>query len=165
MRTAGDSRRPRQLLPVASLVAVLVLVRCFLPVFYESFFFDSDQAIVGLMARHLRAGGDFPLYYYGLNYLLGVQAWIIAPFFVILRPTVAAMRAPLVLLNVAVAIGMVGIFVRRLGLRPWIACAAALPFVMPAPGTSTVLVEAAGASIEPFVYVLALWLLRKRPLP
>jgi hypothetical protein len=41
---------------------------------------------------------------------------------------------------------------------------AALPFIMPTPATSNQLLETAGACVEPFVYVLLLWQLRRRPL-
>jgi len=147
---------------VAISAALLVLLRSFLPTFYESYFFDSDQAIVGLMARHLNSGHDFPLYYYGLNYLLGVQAWLIAPVFALLRPTVLAMRVPLVALNILVAVWLIALLTRRMNLHPVLAFVAALPWLIPTPAVAANLVEAAGASIEPFVYVLALWLLRKR---
>jgi hypothetical protein len=135
-----------------------------MPTIYEGYYFDSDQAIVGLMAQHLAAFKEFPLFYYGLNYLLGVQAWIIAPFFWIARPSVAVMRLPLVILNVAVAMALVGALTRRLALRPALAFVAALPFIIPPPATSAHLLQAAGASVEPFVYVLLLWRLRGRPI-
>jgi hypothetical protein len=146
------------------LATFLVLVRSFVPTFYESFFFDSDQAIVGLMAKHLSDGRRFPLFYYGLNYMLGVEAWLIAPFFLIARPSVAVMRVPLILMNILVAVWLVAALSRRLSLRPAMAFIAALPFVMPTPAVGSHLLEAAGACIEPFVYVLVLWQLRPRPL-
>src|SRR5262249_10219059 len=60
---------------------LLPLPRGLVPPVYEGFYSASDQAIVGLMARHISTLHDFPVYYYSLNYLLAVQAWIIAPFF------------------------------------------------------------------------------------
>ena len=41
---------------------------------------------------------------------------------------------------------------------------AALPFVIPAPVVAAHLLETAGACVEPFVYVLLLWHLRRQPL-
>src|SRR5512141_1893457 len=111
-RSRGES------LVVALAVVLLVLLRCAAATLYEGFYFDSDQAIVGLMAKHLSTFHDFPLYYYGQNYMLGVQAWIIAPFFWLFRPSVAVMRLPLVLLNVVVALSLVWALVRTLSLRP-----------------------------------------------
>jgi hypothetical protein len=153
----------REPLLFAAIAVLLVLFRSFVPTFYEGFYFDSDQAIVGLMARHISTFHDFPLYYYGLNYLLGVQSWIIAPFFWIFRSSVAVMRLPLIALNAAVGVGLIAAFTRFLGLRPALAFVATLPFLVPTPAVSSQLLETAGASIEPFVYILLLWYLRERP--
>src|SRR5205807_553965 len=54
---------------------------------------------------------------------------------------------------------------RYLGLRPAFALVAALPFIMPTPTISAHLLSNLGASVEPFLYVLLLWLLRRRPVP
>jgi hypothetical protein len=148
----------------AAIAVLLILVRSWAPTFLEGFFFDSDQAIVGLMALHLSTLHHFPLYYYGLHYLLGVQAWLIAAAFWLFHPSVAVMRLPLIALNLAVAIWVMVEAGVSAKIRPAVAFVAALPFVIPTPAVGTHLVEAAGASIEPFVYVLLLWRLRRRPL-
>jgi len=149
---------------VISLAIALVLVRCFVPVRYEGYYFDSDQAVVGLMAKHIAEFKEFPLFYWGQNYMLGVQAWIIAPFFWIARPSVAMMRLPLTIINAAVAVWLVTGLARALTLRPALAFIAALPFIVPPPALSGYLVQVYGGSIEPFVYILFLWTLRNRPL-
>jgi hypothetical protein len=154
------SRRQRLLFTGAAVV--LVLFRSFVPTYYEGFDFGSDQAIVGLMARHLSTLHDFPLYYYGLNYLLGVEAWVIAPFFLLFRSSVAMMRIPLVILNVIVAVWLITELRKRLRLSQAMAFVAALPLIMPTPAVSSQLVGVAGACIEPFVYILLLWRLRFR---
>jgi hypothetical protein len=159
---SNGSRRERFLFTSAAVV--LVLFRGFVPTYYEGYDFGSDQAIVGLMARHLIALHDFPLYYYGLNYLLGVEAWIIAPFFWLFRSSVAMMRVPLLILNVIVAVWLMAGLRKRLRLSPAMAFVAALPFIMPTPAVGNQLLGMAGACIEPFVYVLLLWQLRFRPL-
>jgi len=158
--TNGFSREQFLVLGAA---AVLVLLRSVVPTVYEGFYFDSDQAIIGLMARRLSAFEGFPLFYDGLNYILGVESWIIAPFFWIARPSVALMRVPLVLLNLVSAVWLVTAIGRRLGVRPLIAFAGALPFIMPAPVAANQLLETAGACVEPFIYILLLWRLRHRP--
>ena len=149
---------------VTALAVALVALRSIVPTVYEGFYFDSDQAIVGLMAKHLSSFERFPLFYYGLNYILGVEAWIIAPFFWLARPTVAVMRLPLIALNALVAVWLVKAIGRRLGLRPFVAFVAVLPFIMPTPVVASQLLETAGACVEPFVYVLLLWHYRERPL-
>jgi hypothetical protein len=156
------SRREKLLFTCAAVV--LVLLRGFVPAYYEGFDFGADQAIVGLMARHLSTLHDFPLYYYGLNYLLGVEAWIIAPFFLLFRSSVAAMRIPFVILNVIVAVWLMAEIGERLRLSRAVSFTAALPFIMPNPAVSSQLLGTAGACVEPFVYVLLLWRLRFRPI-
>lgn len=146
-----------------TLAVLLVLLRSIVPTLYEGFHFDSDQATVGLMAKHLSEFRSFPLFYYGLNYMLAVEAWIVAPFFWIARPSVLVLRLPFVGLNALVAAWLITTISRRPGLRPAFAFAAALPFVMPTPAVAERVIEANGSCVEPFVYVLLLWALRRRP--
>jgi len=69
----------RQEMAVAlTVAAALVLFRSIVFIAYEHAFFDSDQAIVGLMAKHLVEGRAFPLFYYGQTYMLVVDAWVAA---------------------------------------------------------------------------------------
>jgi hypothetical protein len=154
----------REQLAVMVIAVALVLLRSIVPTVFEGFYFDSDQAIVGLMAKHLSEFERFPLFYYGLNYILGVEAWIIAPFFWMAGPTVAVMRVPLIALNALVAVWLIIALGRELGLRPFVAFVAALPFVMPSPVVGGQLLETAGACVEPFVFILLLWRLRHRAL-
>ena len=125
--------------------------------------FDSDQAIVGLMAKHLSELQTFPLYFYGQGYMLGVEAWIAAPFFLVGGPTVAMLRLPLVLVNCVVAVWLARSISQTVG-SPWLGLIAALPFVAASPILASGLLETLGGSVEPFLYVLALWALRDRPL-
>jgi hypothetical protein len=128
---------------------------------YERLDFDSDQAIVGLMARHLSELRAFPLFFYGQHYMLGVQAWIAAPFIWLGGSTVAMLRAPLLIINCVVAVWLVRHIARSTG-APWLALAAVLPFAAASPVFSANLLETLGASVEPFLYVLLLWMLRRR---
>jgi hypothetical protein len=146
----------------ASAAAALILLRS--AVFALEPTFDSDQAIVGLMAKHVSEFRAFPLFFYGQNYMLGVQAWIAAPFFWIGGPTVAMLRLPLVLINIAVAVTLIAAFSRH-GVRPLLGFVATLPVIATPPIMSAHLLSSLGASIEPFLYVLMLWALRDRPLP
>ena len=71
---------------------------------WDEAYFDSDQAIVGLMAKHLTEGRAWPLFFYGQEYMLGVEAWAMAPVFLVLGPTVFALHLTMVLFNVAAAL-------------------------------------------------------------
>jgi hypothetical protein len=169
-RLLDDARQPVRLSqsPRVALFAVLaialVLFRAFAPTWYEGYHFDSDQAVVGLMAKHISELRAFPLFVYGQDYILAVQAWLAAPFFLIGGPTVAMLRVPLVLINGAVAVLLIVLLVRDVRLRPALAFIASLPFLMPTPMTASHLVEALGYSVEPLLYILLLWMLRRRGL-
>src|SRR5438309_885545 len=116
------------------------------------------------MAKHLAEGRTFPLFFYGQNYMLGVQAWIAAPLFLVIgHPSVFLLRLPLVAVNAAVAVALIVGLVRSVHMRPSLAFVAALPFIMPTPIVGSRLLQTLGASVEPFLYVLVLWTLRARP--
>jgi hypothetical protein len=158
----GHDDSARALLWCCLAAIVLVVIRSFAMLAYERLDFDSDQAIVGLMAKHLSELRTFPLFFYGQDYMLGVQAWIAVPFFWLGGPTVAMLRAPLVVINCLVAVWLVRQIARSTG-SPWLALAAVLPFAAATPVFAANLLETLGASVEPFLYVLLLWTLRRRP--
>ena len=54
--------------------------------------FNSDEAIFGLMARHI-LDGERPAYFWGQNYLGGAEAYVSAPFVAWLGMSVDALRA------------------------------------------------------------------------
>ena len=140
--------------------AALVIARSIVFIRYEQLF-DADQAVVGLMAKHLSEFRTFPLFFYGQPYMLGVQSWLTVPFFWLGGPTVAMVRLPLVLINVAVAVSFIAVFVGNGG-RPVLGLISSLPIVATSPVTSGELLGPA-VSVEPFMYVVALWMLRGRP--
>src|SRR4051812_14617649 len=159
---APPGRRRERLLAAAAVV-ILVLLRSAVFVFWEQSQFDSDQAITGLMAKHLSQLRAFPLFYYGQSYMLAVEAWLAAPVFALAGVSVTTLKLPLLAINIAIALLLVRTFERDVGLRPALATLAALPFLLTAPGTSARLLDANGGNVEPALYVLLLWLTRERP--
>jgi hypothetical protein len=143
---------------------ILVALRSAFWVFSESAHFDSDQAITGLMAKHLAEGRAFPLFFYGQHYMLAVEAWLAAPLFLVVGASVAALKLPLLLLNLLTAYVLLRLLVRHAGLSPAYALLASTFFVLPLPMVSKRLVEAQGGNIEPLLYALLLWPLRDRPI-
>jgi len=142
---------------------LLVVARSLVYAVFEHAHFDSDQAIVGLMAKHLSEGRAFPLFFYGQSYMLAVESWLAVPFFWVAGPTVAALKASLILTNIAVVSLIIVGLQRWGGLRPWLGFIAALFVIFPPPNTVADLVEAQGGNIEPFLWVLVLWFVRERP--
>jgi hypothetical protein len=149
---------------VFAVVALITIARSAVFVFWEGSYFDSNQAVIGLMAKHLSELRAFPLFMYGQNYQLAVEAWLAAPVFLIAGVSVPALKIPLLFINLAVALLLVRALVRESDLAPLSAAVAALFFVLPGPGTTAKLLEASGGTLEPFLYVLLLWLTRDRPI-
>ena len=141
----------------------LVLLRSAVWVFWEHSYFDSDQAITGLMAKHLAELRAFPLMFYGQAYMLGVESWLIAPFFKLFGASVLTLRLPLVLINIVIALLLLRILVHDAGLTPRAALLASLFFILAPPIAASRLVEAQGGNIEPFLYTLLLWMTRANP--
>lgn len=154
----------RALLLAIGAAWLLVFFRSAVFLFYQQSLFDSDQAIVGLMAKHLIEGRAFPLFFYGQTYLLGVEAWVASLFFLVGGPTVAALHVSQVAWSLAAAAALIVCLVRWGGLRPFEAVAVSVFFTFAPPFTALLLTEANGCNIEPFLYVPLLWLLRDRPL-
>ena len=75
----------------ALLLAGLVLLRAFPFVWWTGTHFDSDQAVVGLMAKHISEGRAWPLYFYGQNYMLAVEAYLAAPVMWVIGVSVLAL--------------------------------------------------------------------------
>lgn len=156
-----DLRTERVVVMVA--VAVVILIRSAIFVFWEQAHFDSDQAVIGLMAKQLAEGRAFPMFLYGQNYIFAVESWMAAAVFLVTGASVAALKLPLLAINLAVGLLLVRLLEREAGLRPTLAGAASIFFILPPPGTTTNLLEASGVNLEPFLYVLLIWMTRRRP--
>jgi hypothetical protein len=148
---------------LAILALALVAARSLVWVCWEQSHFDSDQAIYGLMAKHLAEGRAFPVFMYGQTYMLAVEAWLAAPLFALFGSSVALLKLPVLAINLAIAALLVRTLARDAGLQPLEAFAASLPFVAAPPIVSSRLAEAAGGNVEPLLYTLILWVVRARP--
>src|SRR6476646_9646180 len=96
-----SSRESRTLVAIA---ALLVILRSAVFVFWPQSYFDSDQAVFGLMAKHIAEGRAFPVFMYGQSYMLAVEAWLAAPVFLVAGVSVAALKLPLLIINVTIAL-------------------------------------------------------------
>ena len=143
--------------------AGLVVFRSAAFMFFEGAF-NSDQAVTGLMATHLIEGRAVPVFKYGQNYQLAVQAWMAAPLFKLFGPSEFLLRLPLLLVNVGLGALLIRLLQRELGLGARMALLVATPFLLAPPGTSMQLVEPSGGNVEPLLLVPVLWLLRRHPL-
>lgn len=144
-------------------LAALVVFRSAVFVFWEQSHFDSNQAVIGLMAKHLVEGRAFPVFMYGQNYQLALEAWLAAPLFALAGPSVTALKLPLLAINVAIVLLLAHVLVREVGLKPAAAALATVFVALPPPGTASKLLEASGGTLEPLLYVPLLWFTRRRP--
>jgi hypothetical protein len=163
MQVSGRTDRGPERAIVMAIVVLVILARSAIFVFWEQAHFDSDQAVFGLMAKHLSEGRAFPMFMYGGNYILAVESWLAAPVFLVAGASVAALKTPLLIINIAVGLLLVWLLEREAGLRPAVAALAAVFFILPPPGTAAELVNVAGTNLEPFLYVLLIWITRRRP--
>lgn len=53
---------------------------------------DSDEAIIGLMGRHILYNGEHPTFYYGQHYMGSLEAYMAAAFFWLFGPSQASLR-------------------------------------------------------------------------
>lgn len=70
---------PWLLLILAVYSAVQLVIIYFSPI-------DSDNAIIGLMARHISQGRDFPVFWYGQPFMGALEAYLAAFYFLLLGP-------------------------------------------------------------------------------
>src|SRR6185436_12713162 len=98
---------------VLTVATLLIIIRSAVFVFWPQAYFDSDQAIHGLMAKHIAELRAFPVFMYGQSYLLAVEAWLAAPFFVVAGASVATLKLPLLIINIAVTLLLLRIFCRE----------------------------------------------------
>src|SRR5574341_1686280 len=92
--------------------------------------FNADEAVVGLMARHILQGAR-PVFFYGQVYLGSLDAWLVAGAFALFGESVLAIR----LVQVALYLGTIATTYwlgRRIYSSAWIANAAALFVAIPA---------------------------------
>lgn len=86
------SNRHAPALVFLAILLVAALLRAWL-IAGERVSFDSDEAVVGLMARHITQGQPIPTFYYGQPYMGSLDALLVAGGFALGGESVATMRA------------------------------------------------------------------------
>src|SRR5687767_14046497 len=162
MPVAPPTRINSRVLWMAALAA-LTIARSAVFVWWPQSQFDADQAVTGLMAKHIAELRAFPVFWYGQTYMLGVESWLAAPLFALFGASVTVLKLPLLAMNVAIALLLFRLLARETGLSEARAASATLLFVLAAPITAAHFVTANGGNVEPALYVLLLWMLRHRP--
>ena len=146
---------------IGALITGAVLLRSAVFVFWPQSHFDSDQAVTGLMAKHLSEFRALPVFWYGQSYMLAVEAWLAAPVMWLIGPTATALKLPLLGINIAIALLLFRALIVDVGLARAHAGFACFFFALTAPITSAHLLTANGGNVEPLLYVLLLWYARR----
>ncbi|PZF88967.1 hypothetical protein [Micromonospora deserti] len=55
---------------------------------------NSDEATMGLAALHIAQGREFPVWFYGQEYMGTLEAWLAAPLFALAGPSTLGLRLP-----------------------------------------------------------------------
>lgn len=98
MTNAGDTRRDWFILGA---ILALGLVLRLLPLFATNWTIDSDEAIVGLMAKHFSEGKPWSIFYYGQNYMGSLEPTLVAALFLLTGPSAVALKAVPLLFSLA----------------------------------------------------------------
>jgi len=96
---------------------------------------NSDEALVGLMARHIRQG-DRPVFFYGQAYLGSLDAWLIAIAFSLFGDSVESIRLVQIALYAGTTLSAYQI-ARRVLRDEWPARVVGLLFAIPIPLVTT----------------------------
>ena len=118
----------RPWLPIATIVAVMIAARLVL-LAADAVPFNSDEAVVGLMARHILQG-ERPAFFYGQAYLGSTDAWLVAIACAVFGPSVWMIRLVQIALFAATLFTTYPV-ARRLGLDEWTARAAVMLMALP----------------------------------
>lgn len=146
------------------IVVTLVMARSVAFLWWPQSSFDADQAVTGLMAKHLAEGRALPVFQYAQDYVLVLESWLAAPLVALTgHSTVAVIKSVPVALNIVAVVLLYRALVGSVTLSPSMAVLASLPVALPGPITASDLTDALGMNIEPLVFALLLWWLRERP--
>lgn len=72
---------------------LLGLVVRVLSLYFSNFGVESDEAIVGLMAKHMTEGRSWPVFYYGQDYMGSFEAILVSLVFALFGQSNAALKA------------------------------------------------------------------------
>jgi 4-amino-4-deoxy-L-arabinose transferase-like glycosyltransferase len=153
------TRAQRPGFPLRHLLAILLLaagVRALL-LASGSVSFHADEAVVGLMARHILQGAR-PTFFYGQAYMGSLDAWLVAAGFTLLGQSVMVMRlVQSALYLLAVAAGYTVAW--RLIARPVAAAAAGLSLAVPTANVALYTTATLGGYNELLLLGSLIWLL------
>lgn len=124
---------------IDALIILLAILWKLLFLAWDVIPFNADEAVVGLMARHILQG-ERPIFFYGQAYMGSLDAYLVAGLFAVLGQSVLAIRVTQVILYVGIIITTIGIarMVFRSDVSAWTAA-----FLLAVPAVNTTLYSTA----------------------
>lgn len=107
-KTTSKGKGVRSWLPLACLCAVIASLWKLFLLSQDAFPLNADEAVVGLMARHILAG-DFPIFFYGQAYMGSLDALLVAGMFNLSGTQAASIRYVQIMLYAATIITVAGL--------------------------------------------------------
>ncbi len=112
--------RWRHALPWLAVGAAAVALRAWMLAFDLGTTLDSDEAVIGLMGRHILAHGEHPVFFYGQEYMGAVEAYLAAAAFALAGASTLVLKSTMVFLDLVLvaSFGWLGceLWNRRVGL-------------------------------------------------
>lgn len=118
---------------------------------------DSDEAIVGLMGKHILEGREYPVYFYGQNYMGSLEAFLAAGAFAIFGVSVSSLK--LLMFALSMVFVAVTYFLARSMEDEVTALFSTLLVSIPPPFLTVYCLKARGGYIETLIFGSVLMLL------
>lgn len=94
-------RQDKYILAFLLLVALVLRLDFLIPI---DFVIDADEAIVGLMAKHIAEGQDIPTFYYGQHYMGSLEPLLVSLLFKLFGTSVIALKVVPLIFSLAFVI-------------------------------------------------------------
>ncbi|MBI2414144.1 MAG: discoidin domain-containing protein [Deltaproteobacteria bacterium] len=118
---------------------------------------DSDEAVIGLMGKHILEGREFPAYFYGQGYMGSLEAFLAAGAFAIFGVSVSSLK--LLMLALSMVFVSVTYFLARSMEDEVTALFSTLLVSIPPPFLTVYCLKARGGYIETLIFGSVLMLL------
>ncbi len=109
--------RRRVAVELLAVMALAVALRALLIAFDHGVTLDSDEAVIGLMARHILAHGARPVFFYGQEYMGAFEAYLAAAVFAVTGASTLALKGMMLGLDLALVASFVALGRAVLGSR------------------------------------------------
>ncbi|MFN7954585.1 MAG: hypothetical protein U0610_22875 [bacterium] len=105
----GSPRWRHPVVPWLALVTLAAALRATLIALDHGVTLDSDEAVIGLMARHILAHGARPIFFYGQEYMGAFEAYVAAAAFALAGASTLALKGTMLVLDLLLVLSFVAL--------------------------------------------------------